>query len=318
MRKVFVFLMIMSFYMTSSVANSSDDYASIRSRMYQMDVDSVEVCYSIPQWGWIGLVAEFNHKGANFYIESPNGGNLVRRSVNLPENIYNYLLIRIDSLFMSKRSPEIYSVANSQMEDDGPLLYIYRYKKRQCTEKICYRVGNVHTYDGKHLKYRDKRNDDISFCEYIQLAEYLVASHAGHEYYEIYRKNHANTDRLIPNQFLNNCDETAATDNNFGAQEKIYEVVPYMPSFPGGQKLLEEYLKNNINAYDCPEGKVVVSFVVEKSGDLTNLSVVQSNQLELNEKALDIIQGMPKWNPGYMNGNKVRVRCHVCIEKVKN
>ena len=46
----------------------------------------------------------------------------------------------------------------------------------------------------------------------------LVASHAGHEYYEIYRKNHANTDRLIPNQFLNNCDETAATDNNFGAQ----------------------------------------------------------------------------------------------------
>ena len=91
-----------------------------------------------------------------------------------------------------------------------------------------------------------------------------------------------------------------------------------MPSFPGGQKLLEEYLKNNINAYDCPEGKVVVSFVVEKSGDLTNLSVVQSNQLELNEKALDIIQGMPKWNPGYMNGNKVRVLCHVCIEKVKN
>ena len=74
MRKVFVFLMIMSFYMTSSVANSSDDYASIRSRMYQMDVDSVEVCYSIPQWGWIGLVAEFNHKGANFYIETPNGG----------------------------------------------------------------------------------------------------------------------------------------------------------------------------------------------------------------------------------------------------
>ena len=54
--------------MTSSVANSSDDYASIRSRMYQMDVDSVEVCYSIPQWGWIGLVAEFNHKGANFYM----------------------------------------------------------------------------------------------------------------------------------------------------------------------------------------------------------------------------------------------------------
>ena len=127
MRKVFVFLMIMSFYMTSSVANSSDDYASIRSRMYQMDVDSVEVCYSIPQWGWIGLVAEFNHKGANFYIESPNGGNLVRRSFNLPENIYNYLLIRIDSLFMSKRSPEIYSVANSQMEDDGPLLYVYRF-----------------------------------------------------------------------------------------------------------------------------------------------------------------------------------------------
>lgn len=302
----------------SSVANSSDDYASIKSRLYQMDIDSVEACYSIPQWGCIGLIAEFNQKGANFYLESPIGDKQVRHSVILPINICHYLLVRMVSLFISKKSPEIYSVVDSLVEDDGPLLYVYRYKKGQCSEKKCYRVGNVHKYDGKLLKYHDKRNDDILFCEYIQMVEYLVATHAGHEYYEIYRRNHADAESLIPKHFLSDCDKTTATDFNFGAEENIYEVAPYMPSFPGGQKHLKEYLKSRISAYDGPEGKVVVSFVVEKSGDLTNISVVQSNQLELNEKALNIIRGMPKWNPGYMNGKKIRVRCHVRIEKVGN
>ena len=96
--------------------------------------------------------------------------------------------------------------------------------------------------------------------------------------------------------------------------EKIFgDVVEQMPSFPGGQKALIEYLTANVRYPDdceetCVQGRVVVSFVVERDGSITEAKVVKSVYPSLDEEALRVVNGMPKWIPGSLNGECVRTK----------
>ena len=85
------------------------------------------------------------------------------------------------------------------------------------------------------------------------------------------------------------------------------------PSFPGGQKALMEYLAANVQYPDtmedtCAQGRVVVNFVVERDGSITEPKVVRSVSQALDEEALRVVRSMPKWIPGSQNGERVRVR----------
>lgn len=85
------------------------------------------------------------------------------------------------------------------------------------------------------------------------------------------------------------------------------------PSFPGGQKALMEYLAENVQypkdmEDTCAQGKVVVSFVVERDGSITEPKVVKSVCQALDKEALRVVRSMPKWIPGSQNGERVRVR----------
>ena len=96
--------------------------------------------------------------------------------------------------------------------------------------------------------------------------------------------------------------------------EKIFgDVVEQMPSFPGGQKALIEYLTANVRYPDdceetCVQGRVIVSFVVERDGSITEAKVVKSVYPSLDEEALRVVNGMPKWIPGSLNGERVRTK----------
>ena len=86
-----------------------------------------------------------------------------------------------------------------------------------------------------------------------------------------------------------------------------------MPSFPGGQKALMEYLAANVRYPDtmedtCAQGRVVVNFVVERDGSITEPKVVKSVCQALDEEALRVVRAMPKWMPGKQFGECVRVR----------
>ena len=85
------------------------------------------------------------------------------------------------------------------------------------------------------------------------------------------------------------------------------------PSFPGGQKALMEYLAANVQYPDtmedtCAQGRVVVNFVVERDGSITEPQIVKSVCQALDEEALRVVNAMPKWMPGKQNGNAVRVK----------
>ena len=99
-------------------------------------------------------------------------------------------------------------------------------------------------------------------------------------------------------------------------EEKVYEVVEQMPSFPGGQEALMTYINNNIKYPDevCGQGRVVVSFIVEKDGSITNATIRRSVDPAFDREALRVISSMPKWIPGKNNGRKVRVRFNVPVQ----
>lgn len=102
------------------------------------------------------------------------------------------------------------------------------------------------------------------------------------------------------------------------------EIVEQMPSFPGGHAKLMEYLSENIHYPDstgetCVQGRVVVSFVVERDGSITEAKVVKSLLPAFDAVALRVVSGMPKWVPGKRNGESIRMKFAVPIVfKVKS
>ena len=101
-------------------------------------------------------------------------------------------------------------------------------------------------------------------------------------------------------------------------KDEAFAVVEQMPEFPGGMKELMTYLKDNIKypkaAQDKKvQGRVIVQFVVEKDGTLTEFKVMRSVDPDLDNEALRVLSEMPKWKPGMQKGQAVRVKYTVPV-----
>ena len=99
---------------------------------------------------------------------------------------------------------------------------------------------------------------------------------------------------------------------------KIYDVVQDMPTFPGGTNSMIKYFSENIKYPEQAKskgvkGRVLVNFVVEKDGRITDCKVVKSASPELDNEALRVVSSMPKWNPGKKDGQPVRVKFTIPI-----
>ena len=95
--------------------------------------------------------------------------------------------------------------------------------------------------------------------------------------------------------------------------EEVFDMVDVMPSFPGGNSALMEYLNGTIRypavaQENGVQGRVIVSFVVERDGSITNVQIARSVDPSLDKEAMRVVRMMPKWNPGKKNGTVVRVR----------
>lgn len=95
-------------------------------------------------------------------------------------------------------------------------------------------------------------------------------------------------------------------------EEKPFDIVEQMPTFPGGDGKLMEWLSKNIKYPAMAEengvqGRVIVRFVVGKDGSISNASVVRSVDPSLDREALRVVKAMPRWIPGKQNGAAVPV-----------
>ena len=93
---------------------------------------------------------------------------------------------------------------------------------------------------------------------------------------------------------------------------KVYDLVDEMPSFSGGLEELYKWIDNNVQypavARENGIGRVIVKFIVEKDGSLSDSTVIRSVHPIVDREALRLVGQMPKWNPGKRAGIPVRVR----------
>ena len=101
-------------------------------------------------------------------------------------------------------------------------------------------------------------------------------------------------------------------------ETKIFTVVEQMPMFPGGDAALMGYLRDNIKyptvaAENGVQGRVVVGFVVERDGSITDVNILRGVDPSLDREAMRVVKSMPRWNPGKQNGSAVRVKYQVPV-----
>lgn len=95
-------------------------------------------------------------------------------------------------------------------------------------------------------------------------------------------------------------------------EQEIFQIVEEMPSFPGGDQKMMEYVAKNIKYPQIAretgvQGKVFVNFVVEPDGSVSNVKILRGIGGGCDEEAMRVVKSMPKWKPGKQRGKPVRV-----------
>lgn len=96
------------------------------------------------------------------------------------------------------------------------------------------------------------------------------------------------------------------------AKTEIFESVEQMPEFPGGENAMLAFIQKGLRypkqaQENGTEGRVVVNFVVNETGDISDIKIVRSVKNGCDDEAMRVVRSMPKWKPGRQNGNAVKV-----------
>ena len=167
-------------------------------------------------------------------------------------------------------------------------------------------IGAVVLIDGS--KKGSVTDVNGSFTIKAKIGDFLNISYVGLETVRLgvskmYAEDH---EYIIP------MSKEGASDN------KTFDVVEQMPAFPGGQAALMQFLAKNLRYPEEAhknniQGRVIVTFDVEKDGSITEARVVKSVNPLLDDEALRVVNSMPNWIPGMVNGEKVRVKYTVPV-----
>ena len=167
-------------------------------------------------------------------------------------------------------------------------------------------VGAVILIDGS--KKGSVSDVNGAFTIKAKMGDYLNISYVGLE-----------TVRLgVSKMFAKEHEYIISMNKENAGGNKPFDVVEQMPQFPGGPAALMEFLSKNIKypeeAYkNGIQGRVIVTFTVNKDGSISEAKVVKSVDPQLDEEALRVAYSMPNWNPGMQNGEPVNVKYTVPI-----
>ena len=98
----------------------------------------------------------------------------------------------------------------------------------------------------------------------------------------------------------------------------VFVIVEHQPEFPGGQQALYDYLRSNVQTpAEAVKAKitdrVIISFIVEPDGKLTDFQFVRSWGYGCDEEAMRVVKAMPDWIPGTQSGRAMRVRYNLPV-----
>jgi protein TonB len=111
----------------------------------------------------------------------------------------------------------------------------------------------------------------------------------------------------------------AGINDSIISDSTIYYIVDILPEFPGGELKLNEFIRENLVYPEKAlkmniQGRVYISFVVEKDGSLTNLEILKGIGYGCDEEVLRLVKSMPKWIPGYEEGEVKRFQYYLPAE----
>jgi TonB family protein len=106
--------------------------------------------------------------------------------------------------------------------------------------------------------------------------------------------------------------------DSLGAEIKYFSYA-VMPEFPGGDDALNSYLAKKIiypksALNNSIQGRVIVQFVVDTAGNVTDVSVSKGVSPSLNRVSLEVVSSMPRWIPGKLDGEPVKVSYRMPIK----
>jgi TonB family protein len=174
--------------------------------------------------------------------------------------------------------------------------------------------------DGKELYYTTSDKNGRYEITKINASAYNVkVSCEGYETVTIRDVNIPVKKLTFQDFWLKNKEASAAPSQEVVVgQDSIHRVTEVMPQYPGGPNEMMKYISDNIkypqSAKDNKiEGRVYVSFVVEKDGSITNAAVMRGIDKECDAEALRVVASMPKWTPGQHKGEVVRTQFTIPI-----
>ena len=205
-----------------------------------------------------------------------NGNSYIKIYVKLPNKMYVINPIEIDSLTYSdvnKFRTYVFDILHSKAKG------VWEYELKESENTYSY-VGVGHAYNYSYPKkpygfWGIQPGDKETFLyEGIDIREYA--------------------DNLKSFQLRN--------------PDFIYVLTDKMPEFPGGYDLMQAFIRKKRNSSLITNKFVGVEAVVEKDGSITNAVISNSIDSVHDEDALKIVQTMPKWKSGVLNGKKVRCK----------
>lgn len=106
-------------------------------------------------------------------------------------------------------------------------------------------------------------------------------------------------------------------------EAEIFSIVENMPQFPGGELALHRFIASTVKypliaMENGIQGKVYITFVVERDGSVSNVRIAKGVDSSLDNEALRVVNMLPKWKPGTQGGKTVRVSYNVPINFVFN
>ncbi len=126
---------------------------------------------------------------------------------------------------------------------------------------------------------------------------------------------------LIAFSLLASAQDTVLTYRVFKpvTSEQIYETVGQMSDFPGGEVALIKFLQMNIEYPDYArensiKGRVVVGFIVNQDGSISDVSIKKGVSKELNAEAVRVVKLLPRFKPVMQGGKAVKVQFMIPIE----
>ena len=204
---------------------------------------------------------------------------------------------------VSGNKPQAGTVISGMVKDaEGPMMMVNIYERSSDDRIYSHAITDMNGQFSMKITNPDNKLL-IIYAGYYNASSQLTGNH-----YEITMINDPSYQ-----------DALREFERNGGPDENgVYNIVEQMPVFPGGTQGLIEFMRKNLTYPDEAkanniQGRVMISFVVNEDGHLSDFNVDKSASKALDEEAVRMAKSMPNWKPGVQDGKPVKVRYSIPV-----